>query len=112
MTKYILHGGNSREINNDNESFFSEMTRESRGRTRILLNYFSRKDEEIEKIAEEDKVRFIQNSNNKDLVFEIADDTRLAEQLERSQVMYMRGGETVWLVETKQNTKCFYTIFE
>ena len=26
LTKYILHGGNAGEINNDNNSFFREMT--------------------------------------------------------------------------------------
>lgn len=104
MTKYILHGGNAREINPDNDGFYREMTEGSKGRTLVLLNYFSRKPDEVEKLAEQDKGRFLENSENKDLEFEIAQPEKLAEQLARAYVMYMRGGETSWLSEKLSQT--------
>src|SRR3989344_5931234 len=112
MTKYILHGGNSKEINSDNDSFFREMTAGTAGRTTVLLNYFSRKDNEVESCAEEDKKRFLQSSDNKDLVFEIARPESLAEQLVQVDEMYMRGGETKKLVESISLTKNLENLFE
>lgn len=104
MTKYILHGGNSRDINPDNDGFFREMTLGSVGKTLVLLNYFSREDDEVEKLAEQDKQRFLQNSENKDLEFEIAHPDGLTDQLQRAFVMYMRGGETDWLTSKIKKT--------
>lgn len=104
MTKYILHGGNTREINSDNDGFFREMTQGSKGRTLVLLNYFSKISNEVEKFAGQDKGRFLENSENKDLEFEIAQTDKLAEQLARAYVMYMRGGETGRLLEKLSQT--------
>lgn len=112
MTKYILHGGNSRDINPDNDSFFREMTLGSSGKTLVLLNYFSREDSEVEKLAEQDKKRFLQNSENKELEFEIAKPERFAEQLKRAYVLYMRGGTTEWLVKKMSQTPNLEQLFE
>jgi len=99
MTKFILHGGDTKEINQDNNSFFRDMTLGSKGKTLVLLNYFAREDNEVKGLAEQDKQRFLQNSDNRNLEFEIARPERLAEQLSRAEIMYMRGGETNWLKE-------------
>lgn len=112
MTKYILHGGNSREINPDNDSFFKEMTLGSKGKTLVLLNYFSREENEIPELAKQDKARFIANSENKDLEFEIADENKLPEQLKNAYVMYMRGGETEWLVKELSKAQNLEKLFE
>ncbi|MDP3093491.1 MAG: hypothetical protein Q8N16_01890 [bacterium] len=46
MTKYILHGGYTKEINRDNDSFFTEITADAKNGAQILLCYFARKSEE------------------------------------------------------------------
>lgn len=112
MTKYILHGGNSRDINTDNDSFFREMTLGSIGKTLVLLNYFSRKDNEVEECAEQDKKRFLQNSDNKQLDFEIADQDKLADQLQRASIVWMRGGETAKLLEGLRKTSEIEHLFD
>ena len=112
MIKYILHGGNSKKVNPDNDSFFREMTLGSIGKTRVLLNYFSREDGEVEQLAEQDKQRFLQNSDNKDLEFEIATPERLSEQLSRANVMYMRGGETDKLTQKMKLTSNLVELFD
>lgn len=112
MTKYILHGGNTREISPDNDSFFREITLGSKNKTLVLLNYFAREDNEVEGFAEQDKQRFLQNSGGKDLEFEIAHPKQLTEQLSHSDVMYMRGGETNWLKEKLLETPNLAKLFE
>lgn len=112
MTKYILHGGNSSHQSPDNDSFFAEMTKGLEGKVHILLNYFSRKDDEVERCAEQDKVKFLENSVTKNLQLEIADENNLAEQLERCDVFYMRGGETAKLVEKMRKTPNVEKLFQ
>jgi len=112
MTKYILHGGDTSYINPDNDGFFREITLGTKGKTTILLNYFSRKDDEVEKCAEQDEQRFLQHSENKNLAFEIARPENLAEQLGRSDVMYMRGGETKKLLDALSLTKNIEKLFK
>lgn len=112
MTKYILHGGNTREINADNDSFFREITLGTTGKTLVLLNYFSRKDDEVERCAEEDRQRFLQNSENKDLLFEIANSESFIEQLSRADILYIRGGETAKLVKKMSSVKGIKKLFD
>ncbi len=105
MTKFIIHGGSTGKTNIDNDSFFSEMTREINGKTLILLCYFSRKDNEVDKCFDQDKQRLIKNSKNKNLIFELAKEKTLRAQLVRANVFYMRGGNTAKLVEKLSQTK-------
>jgi len=65
---------------------------------KILLNYFARPESELESILAEDKHKFIKNSENGNLEFEVAVPEKLSEQLERTNVMYMRGGQTDLLI--------------
>lgn len=112
MTKYILHGGNSKEVNPDNDSYFREMTVGSNGKILVLLNYFSREEDEILKLAEQDKQRFLQNSANKNLEFEIAEPDKLESQLKKAYVMYMRGGDTGWLKSKLSQTPNLQKLFK
>ncbi len=107
MTKYILHGGVTKGADPMNDSFFQEVTRESAGKTRILLNYFARKPEEYEQSAKEDKKRFLENSPHTDVEFDIADPHRLAEQLERCPIMYIKGGNTPLLLKLLSHAQDF-----
>ena len=87
MTKYILHGGNARHENPDNAGFFREITSGLEGEVKILLNYFSRRDEEdVRLCAAQDKKFFLDNSENKNLVFEVAIPEKLEEQLKNAHV--------------------------
>lgn len=112
MTKYILHGGNTREINADNNSFFREITLGTTGNTLVLLNYFAREDDEIKTCAEQDKKRFLENSENKNLAFEIAQKENFIEQLSNADIMYIRGGETSKLIKEMSPIKDIKKLFE
>lgn len=112
MTKYILHGGSTRAINPDNESFFREMTLGLEGKIKILLVYFAVSDEEAEEFAPKDKERFLANSDNKDLEFEVARVEGFAQQVKNSDVIYLRGGDTEQLMEKLKQNPDLKSLFE
>ncbi len=113
MTKYILHGGYTRESNSDNDTFFREMTQGLTGKVSVLLNYFATVEESRnEQYFKEEKERLLQNSENKDLEFEIARVGKLKEQLEKAGVMYMRGGSSHKLLEGLSKTSELEKLFE
>lgn len=99
MIKYILHGGNTRESNADNESFFQEIISSAKDETLLLLNYFARKEEDVERCAQEDIKRISEKNAGKNITFEIAHPDNFTEQLSRADIMYMRGGETKKLIQ-------------
>lgn len=98
MTKFILHGGNTQEINSDNKSFFREIAFGMPKNALILLNYFSREDNDAGRCAEQDRQNILKNSEKKNLVFEVARPETLEKQLRKAHVMYMRGGNTKKLI--------------
>lgn len=112
MTKYILHGGASKHEHVGNNKFFAEMTKNSKGKLKILLNYFSREDGEITELSKKDERRIRKNSKNKNLEFQIANIESLEKQLERMDVMYMRGGETEKLVRVMSKVDNLEKYFE
>lgn len=111
MIKYILHGGNTGEVNKDNNNFFKEMTSGLKGNVKILLNYFARKDSEIEKLAKQDKQRLLKHSKNKNLQFQVAQVERFEKQLKWANVMYMRGGIIIHLIKKLKNIKNIEKLF-
>jgi peptidase E len=104
MTKYILHGGNTKEDNEENNAFFKEMTSGQSDQINILLCYFARADEEINECAKQDKDKFIKESENKNLIFEVLDSEKLADQVKKADVIYFRGGNTAKLKEKLSQT--------
>jgi len=112
MTKYILHGGNTTDINEDNNSFFRAMTEKLEGQVRVLLVYFAREEEITDEFINEDKRRFLENSENKELVFEVAEQEKLVKQIRESQVIYIRGGCMRPLHEKLSNIQNFKDLFE
>jgi len=113
MTKYILHGGRGRESNSDNDSFFREMTLGLNGKVRILLNYFATVEEsKNENYFKEETERLLQDSENKNLEFEVAQIENLKEQMERADVMYLRGGSSRKLIEAISKTPNLEKLFE
>jgi len=58
MTKYILHGGYTREPNEDNANFFREMTTGFSGKVHILLVYFASEEDLIEQKYQQELKQF------------------------------------------------------
>jgi len=100
MTKYILHGGYTREKKDLNNNFFKEIVKDLKGKIKILFVYFASEESDYEEKLEQEKDNFLNNSENKDLEFEIADRNNFIEQIKNADVIYIRGGDTFKLLET------------
>lgn len=111
MTKFVLHGGFVRDMDPNNDSFFHEITAGTTGRVLILLNYFARDDEEVEKSFKQHKERFLQNSGNQELVFEIAKPDTFVAQLKKADVLFISGGDTKKLVDKMSLTPNLRVLF-
>lgn len=104
MIKFVLHGGHTSKANMDNSGFYREMTADQKGKLKILLNYFARKEEDIERLSRQDIQKFKKYSANKNIEFKIAKSDNLESQLKWADVMYMRGGWTEWLTKKLSKT--------
>lgn len=89
MTKFILHGGYTRDNNGDNKKFFEEITKNAK---KILCIYFAKKDN-WKSYFEEDKPIF----NFKNLV--LANEEDIIKQIKEVDTVYIRGGDTELLKE-------------
>jgi len=112
MVKFVLHGGNTSELNKDNNSFFREMTFSNKKKLKILLNYFAREDSGLKKLSEQDSKRFKKLTLVKNIDFDIAYPNKLYKQLEWADVMYMRGGRTEWLTKKLYQTNNLEKLFQ
>lgn len=99
-TKFILHGGFTSTKNELNRSFYEEISRGVHEGGTILLIYFSRKDEELERLFAEDKGQILKQARNKKLNIVLATEKDFASQVKQADALYMRGGDTDKLLAT------------
>ena len=113
-TKFILHGGfdPNKKIQED-DLFFSEILKSAPNVVKILLVYFSKDftKEPDKKISYEkdDILQFEKNKGEKELIFEVAEEQNFLEQIKKSDVIYLRGGNTSILLN---NLNKFSTLTE
>jgi peptidase E len=94
MTKYILHGGETRIDHEWNDNFFREFFKVDKNPIKILLCYFAREDQKVADLAEEDTRRLDRLSEGKNFKTEVANVEQFASQLKNSDVLFIRGGDT------------------
>lgn len=112
MTKYILHGGYTRDKNELNNSFFEEITKGLEGEIKILLVYFASEKTEYEQKRKKEEENFLSNSENKNLVFEIANENDLIDQIKKSDIIYIRGGITFKLLDVLKKYPTFSDVIK
>lgn len=100
MTKFILHGGYTSTENEWNRSFYAEISKDVSDGGTVLLIYFSREEEEWERLFVEDKERILKQAGNKKLNIVLATVADFAEQIGQADAFYMRGGDTDKLMTT------------
>lgn len=93
-TKFILHGGFPVGEIPINDDFYGEILKESPKSSRILLVYFAKQPERIEKNKNEDMEQFKKNSGEKLLEFLTAREEIFEEQLKSSDIVYFHGGHS------------------
>jgi peptidase E len=100
MTKFILHGGYTRDKNELNRSFFEEISKDIPDGGTILFVYFAGKDNEIGEKYEEDKENVVTGAHGKSLNVVLAKEEDFIEQVKQSSAIYIRGGDTAKLLST------------
>lgn len=91
-TKYILHGGFTPHLKQENDAFFSKILEGTPQELKILLVYFAT--DNGEKYFPEDIEQFRKNGMDKKLQFEMADESRFEQQIITSDVVYLHGGRS------------------
>lgn len=93
-TKYILHGGSAQHTNEDNDLFFKEILKSTPDMVKILIVHFAGTEERKELNWQKDTAQFIRNKGDKELVFELAEESKFLEQIKNADVIYFGGGTT------------------
>lgn len=105
MTRYILHGGFTREDNELNNSFYRALTQDQKEGATILLCYFSRgDDEDKQSLFEDDKNRILKETELKEVNFVLAKKENFSIQVQEADVVYFRGGDTKKLLLAAQES--------
>ena len=91
MTKFLLHGGYTRDANEANEAFYRELVKDLKDGGTILLVYFAAEDSEYETLREAHKKQILAQSEGMSFNFEIASKEKFMEQVERASVLYIGG---------------------
>ena len=100
-TKFILHGGfNPKATIQEDDSFFNEILKDTPSNPKLLLVYFAKEVDRIQKNMNEDIVQFTKNSNGRNISFELAEEEKFLEQIPSADVIYLHGGSTKKILET------------
>lgn len=99
-TKYILHGGFPGHANPENDKFFQEILKDTSKDTKILLVYFAKELDKVPACLAEDKARFLKNKVDKKIFFEVANELQFEEQLLKTDVVYLHGGNPLKIMNT------------
>jgi len=113
MTKYVLHGGYEEKMIGDDRKFYAEIVKGLSEPVKILLIFYA-----IQNDRWGERFRIIKNnfaySTEKMIEFTIADVkvNKLIEQIKKSNVIYIRGGDSLPLVSKLKKVKNLKELFE
>lgn len=107
MTKFILHGGATTVENDLNKSFFKKVVEDAPRDGTVLLVYFAREEKNWKKLQEQDEKSLREAAGNKSLRFSVATEEKFADQIDQSDVIYMRGGSTEKLIASIEKLQDF-----
>jgi peptidase E len=110
-TKYTLHGGFASHINEQNDSFFKEILKDTPSTLTVLLVLFAKDTDEITASKDKDIAQFERNKESKTITYEVADEHILIEQISRANVIFIHGGNTLQLLEVLRNFENLRELF-
>jgi len=115
-TKYILHGGNAQDKNDDNARFFQEILSDFPNCANILLIQFAAIPEKQDIYKERHISQFKNVSNGRKLVYQVADEDNLIDQIKWANVLYFcgssGGGATLRLLDTMRKFDNLKELFD
>jgi peptidase E len=114
ITKFILHGGNTSQKSKDNDDFFAEILKDLESPVKVLIIYFSRKKSEWNKLFKDDSDNFKRVIGGKKihLVLATKNINEFRKQIQDCDALYMRGGETKWLMSQLSKVDDFSEIIK
>lgn len=100
-TKFILHGGFSKENYplQEDDIFFQEMIKDIPDSGKLLLVYFAEGEEKVEMRIGQDRESLAKNCGNRKLDIRIALEESFAEDVAWADVIYLHGGDSLRLKE-------------
>ena len=98
-TKFILHGGFTPGGKQEDDPFFQEILKGNPENSKILLVYFAKEADRVEKNRLEDIVQFNKNAGARNIIFDVATQEDFPEQVEKSDIIYLHGGRTIKLAD-------------
>jgi peptidase E len=102
-TKFIIHGGFAPGKQQENDAFFQEILNTAPQEAKVLLVYFAKEEDRIDKNKKEDIEHFNKNKGDKTIIFEVASGSMFTEQVQKADIIYFHGGHTVKLLEALKN---------
>ena len=115
MTKFILHGGNiGIGPDEDRKRYFEEIVRGPKQPVRILLIYFAKTTDQWDAKLAEDRVFFSPEFVGCDCSVEVADPDpeTFSRQAARADVLFVRGGDTLRLMEAIRPVTDFHRLLD
>ncbi|MDP2788527.1 MAG: Type 1 glutamine amidotransferase-like domain-containing protein [bacterium] len=100
MTKFVLHGGFSKErgpVQKD-DKFFQEIIKDAPRDVKVLLVYFAEREEMVDLRIEQDKEQFNKNKGEKNLDLRVASEETFLEDCAWADIIYLHGGRTTRLM--------------
>ncbi len=98
MTKFVLVGGYPTKSEDEGQSFLNELVEGFDQPVHILICLFARPEDTWQEIFEKDKFLFASSLRQK-VILELANTEHFKEQMQKSDVIYFRGGKTKKLLE-------------
>lgn len=99
-TKIILHGGYAGHQNIKNDAFFKEILSGTSESPNVLMVFFAKEEDRVPKNREETIAQFERNKGDKFIKYNTANKNSFPEQIQRADVIYLHGGNTLKLIET------------
>lgn len=105
MTRYILVGGYPWKAADGGKAFVESCVAPADSPITILVCLFARDEAEWKQAFEDDVARFTGHLPGRSLKFVLASKDNFAEQVEKADVIYLRGGDTQQLVNELSHDK-------
>jgi hypothetical protein len=94
MTKYILIGGYPSKAKDGGKAICKETAKDFSGKIKILICLFARPENLWVSLYGENKQFFLNNLNNQEIIFELANPNNFIKQLKNINVVYFSGGDS------------------
>lgn len=98
-TKIIVSGGYADAVNFENAKFFKEILRHTGDKVKILLILFAKPEDAWDTRSKSIINQFDSIKGPKNLEYSVANHDELEDQIDQSDIIYIRGGDTTMLIE-------------